>query len=369
MNTPEKSLTPGPRRARRTRRAVTGPRVAGTALALLATALAPLPAAQAAAPRAAACAWTATVLPVPADLNGGGVVTAADSAGGHAGHGEFVSPWGSSDRTVLRWKNGAATAYPVPADLHDPEVTGVDRTGTMVGHGGPLGEEHAFRSRGGVLERLPEPAGTTSSAATGINDSGDIVGHVGRKRTSGTYVYTVDQAVIWPAAAPGTVVALAGLPAGQTRATGIDQDGTVLVEHTPVTTDAFDGTAVHLWRAGTARKLTLPSGTVTVRAASIAAGRVAGTTYGRSGTEERGVLWDTNGTPLRPEGSLSLLSVNRTGQSLGWTSGDDGVWQLDRRVTTLPNAGLNVSADDGSVAGWSRTTTGGSHRPTVWRCR
>ncbi|MFF4016219.1 hypothetical protein [Streptomyces sp. NPDC001843] len=347
-----------------------GRRAVLAALTLMATTLAPLPAAYGLA-REAACTWRAALLPVPADLNGGAEITAADSAGGYAGDGEFMMPWGGSSTTALRWKDGKVTEFTAPTDLYDPTVTGVNRDGTVVGDGNDLGDSHAFRSRGGTLERLPEPAGAYQSWATGINDNGDIVGHVGRKTTQGGVTYPVYQAVIWPASAPGTVVPLSGgLPAtGQTQAAGIDQDGTVAVAYTTKATDWFKATALYLWRNGGARKPALPSGTAGFEATGIAGGRVAGVTYTSATSEEQGVLWDQNGTPLRPTNSLHVNSVNRSGQSVGRTKGGYGVWQLGQQVTTMPGTlALTVSADDGAVAGWSRPDPGGDNLPTVWRC-
>ena len=70
------------------------------------------------------------------------------------------------------------------------------------------------------------------------------------------------------------------------------------------------------------------------------------------------MLWEQNGVPLRPANNASVNSINRSGQSIGWTiSGElatNAVWQLGNQVATLTGTlALNVSADDGAVAGWS----------------
>ncbi|KOT65442.1 MULTISPECIES: hypothetical protein [Streptomyces] len=324
----------------------------------------------------AACSWSPELLTVPARYTGGGQITAADSQGGYAGTGAITYSWGTTTREVLRWKGGQATEFARPKGLAQPTVTGVNRDGTVVGDvNAEDSERHAFRTRDGKLERLPEPAGTTASWATGINDAGDIVGHVAVLVREGIEGYYVHTAVLWPANAPGTVVKLSGgLPGtGQTKATGIDQDGTVLVEHMKTRTDAFDPAALYLWREGSARKLGLPSGTAVVHGNGISNGRVAGVTQSSPDADGQGILWDRDGTPLRPERSASVNSVNSSGQSVGWTTGGggDAVWQLDRRTATLPGAlGLSVSADDGALAGWSRPGGGdGNNQPTVWRCR
>jgi hypothetical protein len=303
---------------------------------------------------------------------------AADSQGGYAGEGYIPFFTGSRSVHVLRWQGGQVTDYgTMPGGTDDAFPSAVNRDGVVVGYAPertvPF-TERAFRSRGTVLEPLPEPPGVDSSWATGINDNGDIVGHVGKTFQQGTTIYTLHTAVLWPASAPGTVVTLTGgLPTtGQTMATGIDQDGTVLVEHFPSRTNAFEAGSLYLWRAGAARKLTLPSGSAIVEGKTISNGRVGGTTR-TSSTANKGVLWEQNGTPLRPDGSDSINSINRTGQSVGWAANptfDDGVWQLDKQTALLPGTlGLSVSADDGAIAGWSRASQAGAkNQATVWRC-
>jgi uncharacterized membrane protein len=327
----------------------------------------------------AACVWTPSFLPVPATITGGGNIIAADSQGGYVGEGYIPFFTGSRSVHVLRWQGGQVTDYgTMPGGTDRATPAAVNRDGVVVGHAQertlPF-NERAFRSRGTVLERLPEPPGVDASWATGINDNGDIVGHVGKTFQQGIMIYTLHTAVVWPANAPGTVVALTGgLPTtGQTKATGIDQDGTVLVEHYPSRTNEFEAGSLYLWRAGTARKLTLPSGSAIVEGNTISNGRVGGQTQASSTADGRGVLWDQSGTPLRPAASNAIHSVNRTGQSIGFADTPTlayGVWQLDKQVTTLTSTlSVNVSADDGSIAGWSRASQpGAKNLPTIWRC-
>lgn len=326
---------------------------------------------------AQACAWTPGALALPSAINDGAMILAADSQGGYAGEGKVKFGPGLFSVRVLRWSGGQVTNYGSFRNGR-ASVTGVNRHGTVVGHGpraGLVGDSRAFRSTGAAFEELPEPAGTETSKATAINDNGDVVGHVGVKFQQGTTIYTVHTAVLWPANAPGTVVKLTGLPAtGQTTATGVDQDGTVLVEHFPTRTNAFDATALYLQRGTTARKLALPSGSARVAGHQISNGRVAGVTYSSSTSPGTGVLWGQDGVPSRPDNNSSVNSVNRDGQSVGWTADGalvtNGVWQQGQQLATLTGTlGLKVSADDGSVAGWSRAAAFGSkNQPTVWRC-
>ncbi|WP_433271598.1 hypothetical protein ACQPZF_12860 [Actinosynnema sp. CS-041913] len=319
------------------------------------------------APTASAATCTTSYLPLPADLPGGSV-TAADSGGGYAGYGYLAKGW-SYTAHALRWSNGQVTDLGMLAGSgSDVVVTGVNRQGTVVGWAaGPRG----FRSRNGKLEALPLPAGATGAQVEGINDRGDIVGSVSSTPPD-TAPWAVHAPVLWPGdgSAP---VRLTGLPTtGQAKAKAVDQDGTVLVEHYPSRDDAFGATALYLWKAGTARKLANPSGTATVEGHALSNGRVVGETYPASGYDGKGVLWDRNGAPSRPSTSASLDSINRSGQSVGWSRGGSGsyaVWQLDTLTATLTDhPSVEVSADNGVVGGRSVVGSASHSSPTLWRC-
>ncbi len=320
---------------------------------------------------AAPCVWTPTTLTLPSGVPGG-VVRAADSAGGFAGTGYVPNPWGGGrTNRVLRWSGDTLTDLGRLEGYGNPTVTGVDQAGTVVGYAG-FTESQAFRSRDGKLEALPNPPGAKGSQATGINDNGDIVGHGISEYREGNTVWPVYTPVLWPAAAPGTVVKLTGLPGtGHAKANGIDQDGTVLVEYYPKLTEPY-ATALYLWKAGTARKLRLPTGTAYVTGNAISNGRVAGDTRPSRYAQSSGALWERDGTVVRPAQSWWLTSVNRSGQSVGTTTdrpAAEAVWRLgtlDARFTG--QVGVYVSADDGSVAGLSAPAPAQHHQPTVWRC-
>ncbi|MEV8440551.1 hypothetical protein AB0425_24480 [Actinosynnema sp. NPDC051121] len=315
------------------------------------------------APTASAATCTPTYLPLPADLPNG-AVTAADSAGGYAGYGWVVTRGWSTSMRAMRWSGGQVT------DLGrfegtNPSVADVNRQGTVVGSAAG----RAIRSRDGRLEALPTPAGHTGARAVGINDNGDIVGNA-YSTPPDTAPYSISTPVLWPAsgAAP---VALTGLPTtGHAEAKAIDQDGTVLVEHLP-NRDSVLAASLYLWKAGTARRLANPPDTTTVRGWDLSDGRVAGETYPASGYDGRGVLWDRDGVPSRPAGSAYLHSVNRSGQSVGWSLATRtwGVWQLGAQTAALgADPSVDVSADDGAVAGRSIPAAGAKQLPTVWRC-
>ncbi|MEU4741931.1 hypothetical protein AB0G02_15910 [Actinosynnema sp. NPDC023658] len=316
------------------------------------------------APAASAATCTPTYLPLPAGLPNG-AVTAADSGGGYAGYAYVVTRGLSMIIKAVRWSDGQVTDLG-QLGTSNVTVTGVNRQGTVVGYvAGPRG----FRSRDGKLEQLPTPSGYTGALVEGVNDNGDIVGSA-VSTPPDTAPYSIYTPVLWPASGSAPV-ALTGLPTtGYAKAKAVDQDGTVLVEHYPAR-NSSSATALYLWKAGTARKLANPSDTTTVRGWSLSNGRVAGETYPASGYDGKGVLWDQNGVPSRPAGSAYLRSINRSGQSVGWSTatGTYATWQLATRAATLTDRpSVDVSADNGTVAGRSVPSAGANSLPTVWRC-
>ncbi|MER7344873.1 hypothetical protein ABT390_05640 [Streptomyces aurantiacus] len=338
--------------------------------ALVAT-MAAVVAPTAAAAEPAACAWTPDILPIPAGALTGNV-DATDDSGGYAGS---VSYGADSEKGAPPgvWKNGKFTEY---ALLDDPEyqkwatVAGVNDAGTIVGsiHREGDGFPSAVRSRNGKMERLPELPGAFSSAAYGINDKGDVVGAVETESEEGSRFHPV----IWPADKPGTVVKLTGLPDESASATGIDEDGTVLVEvH-------YDVKQVpYLWKDGAARALALPDKAYHFISRGISNGRVLGEVI-HTGNDWRSVLWDRDGRPRVVERSEDARDINRDGQIVGRTDDPDrreqGVWQGTTLSSTLrwaPDRGiqLTVSSDDGTIAGRSWKIPGGKDEPTVWTCR
>ncbi|MFI1850949.1 hypothetical protein [Streptomyces sp. NPDC020480] len=336
-------------------------------MASLVGAVAPTAAAE---PRA--CAWTPAILPLPAGALTGDVA-AADGSGGYAGTISYGANSAQGGRAVL-WKNGEFTDY---GNLDDPEyqnwvnVAGVNDAGTVVGaaYREADGLPGAVRSRNGKLERLPELPDAYASTAEGVNDHGDIVGAVGTADGDALYWHPV----IWPADKPGTVVELTESPDTEAIATGIDQDGTVLVEAD------FDGNRVpYLWKNGEARQLPLPDGAYDVITRGISNGRVIGQVSYDSGDDGRSVLWDRDGQPRVVERGEDVRGINRDGQIVGRTDDPSwhefGVWQLTTPGSTLsyaPDRGLEltVSSDDGTIAGQSWKIPGGRDEPTVWTCR
>jgi hypothetical protein len=327
---------------------------------------------------AATCVWTPTQLPLPATMTQG-AVRAVDSRSGYAGEATRFSttPGGDGTTHVVRWSGGTTTDYgTVPGFAPYAWVSGVNKYGLVVGHTSAATgyHERAFRSVGTALRPLPEPAGASHSWATAVNDNGDIVGHTAALTTIGGSSYQVNTAVLWPASAPGTVVKLTGLPTtGQTTARGIDQDGTILVEHFSSLSYLADAETLYLWRAGTARALATPAGTSAVVGNAISNGRVVGASTYR---DYRGVgaLWEQDGALVQPTASSHMTSINRTGQSVGWQETAPlivtySVWQGTAKVGTFSgNRGIDVSADDGTVGGWTRADPNAPKLPASFRC-
>ncbi|MFD9903810.1 hypothetical protein [Streptomyces sp. NPDC059063] len=322
------------------------------------------------AAESAACTWTPSILSLPAGALTG-EVHAADGSGGYAGTISYGADSAKGGRAVL-WKNGKMTDY---GNIVDPEyqnwvsVDGVNKAGTVIGAADRQnGYSRAIHSRNGKVELLPDPPGVVKSMATGINDRGDIVGGAAIDRDGALYWY----AVMWPADQPGKVVKLPGLPNLSAIATGIDQDGTVLVQ-------VDDGLheLPYLWKGGTAHAMALPDNTRDVITRGISNGRVIGIADTRD-KGWRNTLWESDGKPQLVERNADIRGINRDGQIVGRTDDpswrEEGVWQRTKLGSTLKWASdrgleLNVSSDDGTIAGRSWKIPGGKDEPTVWTCR
>ena len=335
-------------------------------VATLAAVTSAAPVASAAAAQAA-CAWTPSLLPVPAGVLAS-EVSAADDSGGHAG---TISFGADEENDVVLWKGGALTnfGYLAGRDPTGTFVTDANRSGTVVGSATDLadGLPHGFLGTGGTLTELPVLPKADASDALGINDSGDIVGGV-NVVVNGNPKW---HAVRWPADAPGTVVELTGLPSGEAVATGIDQDGTVLVE-----VDRPSGNRhPYLWKDGVATALALPPGGVDVLNRGISNGRVIGQVDFQDG-HFGGVLWERDGTPVELPRAADVFAVNEDGLIVGRTTAEEnefGVWQAGALSAVLPYTAdtgleLTTASDDGTIAGRSWTFDGSRDRATVWHC-
>ncbi|WP_145926789.1 hypothetical protein [Amycolatopsis orientalis] len=338
-------------------------RLLGGALLLAAALLVPTSTASA----AAACTWRPTALPVPGK---GGLPTATDHQGGFAGTA------GTADgQRAITWKNGAYSVFPEIGFRRSYEVTDENRAGTIVGTAqfhlwGGYYQSTAFRSRDGVLEELPKLGNNTKAAALGINDAGDITGYVWE---DGLGLKTV---VRWPAAQPGTVTTLPGLPPDPTWPQAVDEDGSVLL---------LRDSGLAIWRAGTITQLGTLPGLRHPSGDAFSNGRVVG--YAVYNDKKVGVYWDQQGAAhVLPNSSYNLsngnprFDINRDGLITGRIDeehgGNDlkgtgyGVWKLGAWVSNFGDITVDLPSrigDDGTVAG-ARMDAERIFHPYVWRC-
>jgi hypothetical protein len=167
-----------------------------------------------AATKAAACTWKPTALGAGTSVSAS--VTATDDKGNFAGWTLPTDEFGET-RRAASWTGGTYTDLGT-AGTYGAAVTAENRSGAVAGtasyslFGSGFFFQKAFKSSGGTLVQLPFPtssqlpAGYTLSSALGITDSGDVIGVVRKQNGSGT------TPVRWPAAQPGTVTLLTGLP-------------------------------------------------------------------------------------------------------------------------------------------------------------
>ncbi|MFB9904621.1 hypothetical protein [Allokutzneria oryzae] len=307
---------------------------------------------------AAACTWKSAALPLPDGITQGRA-TASDNEGGYAG-----VAMGMPERVVL-WKPGKIVDYGrVPFAPYLVTVADVNRSGTIVGHAmRDVYSAGAFRSVGTRIEALPVPAAAHASRAVAVNDRGDIVGQYVPK------LGELSRAVMWPADRPGQMVELTGLPASESLVvSGIDEDGTVLVEATG------NGVSTsYRWRDGVAMKLVPPVPAQSVFANGISAGRVVGTLVPQGQPNElRAVQWDASGNAsLLPEGRAAN-SVNRDGLVVG-----DGqsfqigalVWRggkVEAKLPSSPQLFVGSIGDDGGIPAYTRLNS--KDTPVVYSC-
>jgi uncharacterized membrane protein len=317
----------------------------------------------------AACTWQATALSLPP--GGSGAVTATDGQGGAAG---------SVSLHAVAWKGGQYTDYGTPGTSTGSTTAAENRAGTLVGtahFSNPftgITRQQAFTSGGGTLTALPLPAGYDQSSAVAIGDSGDITGTVWK-----TGPRTVFTTVRWPAAQPGTVTVLPGVPQDGIGPEAVDEDGSILV----VSADADRSLAV--WRNGAVTPLGTLPGLKYLSGSDLVNGRAAG--FGVYNGKNVGVYWDRQGAAhVLPGSSYNLsngnpqfhldsagLVVGRVDSAHG---GDDlagtgyGVWDQGSWVSPFGDVRADIPAaigDDGTVGGFRTDGTGKQH-PYTWRC-
>jgi uncharacterized membrane protein len=274
-----------------------------------------------AAPPATSC--TATALPILAGLSSPRLphinVNAMDGSGRYivaSTHDENNGAY-----TVMVWDQGQPSVLPpLAANLLPSAVNshGVIAGAASTGPPDPtaLTALPAIYSTGG-LTMLALPAGYTHGVATDINDTGDVVG-------SATNAKSETVAVLWPAAAPGTVRLLAA--SGNAAALSIAADGTVVgaADTAAGTNDRPVLRRPYAWDAdGQGRELPLPAGYPGGMAWQIRGDWAAGyavTSFGAPTTSQGAtgvrVIWNMSTgamTSFEPPETVLPVAVNARG--------------------------------------------------------
>ncbi|GAA1898362.1 hypothetical protein [Actinomadura bangladeshensis] len=262
---------------------------------------------------------------------------------------------GQSDGHATLWRNGRVIdlgvlpggLWSVATDLNDrDEVTGYNSSS---------GGTHAFLWRDGRMRDLGALPGGTDSYGEGVDNAGDVVGS--STAPSGPYTR---HAVRWHA---GRVIDLD--PAGEASfATDITDDGWI-VGHRFFPEDPMNARAT-AWRHGVPATLIpdAPSYPVAANERHQVALNDGG---GHASIWHRGAT-----TPLPSEPALfaQVHDINNAGQAAGFVDVDAIVWRNGRAVP-LPGlpAGGSAAAygvnDHGQLAGYSATTSDGTHHHAV----
>lgn len=201
----------------------------------------------------------------------------------------------------------------------------------------------AFTYRGGKFTFLPPLRAGDDTEALGINGRGDVVGN-----SSGT-------PVVWPAG--GGVRALPG----DGRATGIDEDGTVVGYLAP-----YPPGTPYVWPVvGAPHALPVPDGSIGGNAVAIQRGMVAGNVFDPATSETRPALWNlrTGSGTLHSDAPGAALSVNRWG-----TVGTVGaIVHRDGRVSAVGDLDrVSVVTDSGVAAGTVTDSPFGAGQAVRW---
>lgn len=317
-------------------------------LAAMVVALATVPLVQVPA-GADPAAWTATALPVPADVFV--QVNGTDGQDQIVGSFDFIDS--EQRRPGVVWRGGELVVLGEAfGELTD--LTAINVSGVAVGSHSDITElqRQATRYVGGHFEDLAAPA-DSDSVATAVNERGDVVG-------------TADgQVILWPAAAPGTYKLLP-MPF-PTTATGVSitDNGTVAAG----VLEPVGSGPLHAYRWDSQGKVhelgrVRPDAEHFVLTATH--GRIAG---GVSG--DGAVVWDTKGTVQRFIRNVGLSAINDHGNILARKGAGPWFVQENGVRTPLPAdflpSGPTTLTNDGAVAGYSFDETTFEQTAVVWR--
>lgn len=304
---------------------------------------------------AAACTYPLTVLPVPAGATEGIV---------QASSGEDLFA-GTSGNQAVRWRGTTMTGLGRLATAdYSTAVADVNASGTVVGYGARHIETDEdgwliygwvpFRSVGDRLEELPVPAGAENVRAEVVLDNGDVYG-VGEES-----LYR------WPAAQPGVVQELTGLPEHSfVNLVGADDDGTLAIT---MEETAIGKTRGYLWRNGLTTILPVPAGADEVVLEAIRNGRVLGRGLVWSPHADKPALWERDGSVAYLDGNARFaFSMNASALITGVSGERDYTWQGTVRQQLIPRSAqaIRTVTDGGTLAG-----RGGPNadKPILMRC-
>jgi len=289
-----------------------------------------------------------------ATLHQGGGLTTVGTDPAHAG-------------ALLLSVNGKVTTLPgVPPQNSFPKV--VNASGVVAG---TTNYQPAWVVRDGHYRELPVPGWTVEVVVTGINARGDLVGFVGD--TSGQR----KRALVWPAAAPGTVRELATPDGWKSTAAAITDSGVIVGELQDTATEQLS--RPYRWSvdgSGTA----LPDPPIDPSPSS---GPIAPQVHVLAANGDwilgsRGVRWNlrtgradtyTAITPELIDQQGRIYGVDGTGRPAIWVN---GVVQLLTLPNTNPRGTFHFTSVDATHALGAVLTIGsdlrGTRHYTLWTC-
>ncbi|MFK4087486.1 hypothetical protein ACI2LF_25480 [Kribbella sp. NPDC020789] len=266
---------------------------------------------------AAPAGCTLTVLPpAPGTSEAVSKVDSGDSTGRFL-LGQSELPDGSAMRPVL-WDNGSPRFLDKEPGIWS-EAYGVNSAGTVVGQtGDPTGGSHPWTWSNGTYTELEPPAGVGQPQLSGINNRGDVVGW-GYSFAQGRSV-----TVVWPAGGEPVVLAAPY----EAIAVGISDQGVVVAN--------VNGVGGYVWPdlQSAGRELPgLQKGYTRVQ--EVRGGWIGGTEELADGTKA-GLLWNSAGTAVASR-VRPVTSVNANGD-VSLAPGLDGSVIVGRDGTqyTLP---------------------------------
>lgn len=293
--------------------------------------------------------WTATALPVPADVFV--QVNGTDGQDQVVGFFDFIDS--EQHRPGVVWRGGELVVLGEAfGELTD--LTAINVSGVAVGSHADVTEfqRQATRYVNGHYEDLPAPAGS-DSVATAINERGDIAG-------------TADgQVILWPAAAPGTYKLLPMPFPTFASGVSITDNGTVAA----AVLEPVGSGPQHAYRwdlKGRVHELDGARPGVEHFVLTATHGRIAG-----GAGSEGAVVWDTKGVVQRFIRNVGLTAINDHGNILGRKGAGPWFVQQNGVRTPLPAnflpSGPTTLMNDGAVAGYSFDENTFEQTAVIWR--